>query len=181
MKKLLFAILTMGLIAIPMFSANSVEAQGGCYVGSQFVSPCPTGGTSTSSGNENLICRVFPFLNSTSVFNINAICGNISQEAVGDSVQSTISLVTSLIFIVIILLAVFVIVRAAIKYIRSEGDDTKIQEAQKAIKSVFVGIAALFVGIIGIVIVLAFFNVGSALDQSNTTNTGNPLLNSILQ
>src|SRR5690606_26169469 len=118
----------------------------------------------------NLICRIFPFLAKAEAFNINAICGNVDSTEVGNSIQSTITLITTLIFIVIILFAVFIIIKAAVKYIRSEGDDTKIQEAQKAIKSVFVGIAALFIGVIGIIIVLAFFNVGDAIDQNEVNS-----------
>jgi DNA mismatch repair protein MutS len=48
----------------------------------------------------------------------------------------------------------------------------QLQQASKAIKTVFIGIGALFVGIIGIVIIIAFFNAGSAINQ--TPNGYNP-------
>jgi hypothetical protein len=61
----------------------------------------------------------------------------------------------------IILVAVAYSIMAGIKYIRSEGDPGKIEEAQKSIKAILMGIAAIFVGIIGIVLVMVIF--GSSL------------------
>jgi hypothetical protein len=106
---------------------------------------------------QNLVCTVFPFL--TSVPFARGVCGNTAtegQSAVSEGV-TLVRLALQLVFVGIIIVSIYIIIRAALKYIRSEGDDTKIQEAQKAIKSVFVGIAALFIGVIGIVIILAFF------------------------
>jgi hypothetical protein len=57
------------------------------------------------------------------------------------------------VFGIIILVAVAYAVMAGIKYIRSEGDPGKIEEAQKSIKAIMMGIAAIFVAIIGIVLV----------------------------
>ncbi len=42
---------------------------------------------------------------------------------------------------------------AAYKYITSQGDTGKIEEANKSIKAIFMGIAAMVVGIVGMVIV----------------------------
>lgn len=64
-----------------------------------------------------------------------------------------------LVFGFIILLAIYNAILAAIKYIRSQGDQAQIDEAQKAIKAIFMGIGALFVGILGIILVFVFFNV----------------------
>ncbi len=72
--------------------------------------------------------------------------------------QQRVSQVVSLVFIGIILISVFIIVQSGVKYIQSQGEEGKIQEAQKAIRSVFIGIAVLFVGIIGLILLLAFFN-----------------------
>ncbi len=131
---------------------------------------------------QNLICTVFPFINSVSAFGINSLCTGISDDTTGSTIRSTFNLIVSLIFVAIIIFSIYVIIKAAIKYIRSEGDPGKIEEAQKAIKSVFIGIAALFVGLIGIIIVIAFFGAGGALDTNNTINNQtSPLLNSILQ
>jgi hypothetical protein len=60
----------------------------------------------------------------------------------------------------IILVAVVYSIMAGIKYIRSEGDPGKIEEAQKSIKAILMGIAAIFVGIIGIVLVMVIFGGG---------------------
>jgi hypothetical protein len=145
-----------------------------------FVAPLSAQTTPTNegtSGSTNAICVIFPFLNSITIFDVNeALCGGGTTqgtaEQAADATLSIIRLATSFIFIAIIVIAVFIIIKAAIKYIRSEGDESKVQEAQKAIKTVFIGVAALFVGILGIVLVLAFFQVASpsdttGLEQSN--------------
>lgn len=127
--------------------------------------------------NANLLCKTFPFLAGIGIFGINdALCGTGDTSDVAlETATATISLfqlVTSLIFIAIIIIAVYVIVKAAIKYIRSEGDESKVQEAQKAIKTVFIGIAALFIGILGVVLVLAFFQVAGPTAGAGGDGTG---------
>ena len=57
----------------------------------------------------------------------------------------------------LILVAVVYALLAAFKYIQSQGDPGKIEEAQKAIKAIFYGIAAMMIGIVGIVLVFVFF------------------------
>ncbi len=128
----------------------------------------------------NLVCTVFPFINGIGAFGINSLCGTVDAQSTSDTIKSTFNLIVSLIFVAIIIFSIYVIIRAAIKYIRSEGDPAKIEEAQKAIKSVFIGIAALFVGLIGIIIIIAFFGAGDALNTNGVNNQVNPLLNSIL-
>ncbi len=130
--------------------------------------------------SRNLICTVFPFINSVGAFGISSLCGDVNATSTSDTIKSTFNLIVSLIFVAIIIFSIYVIIRAAIKYIRSEGDPAKIEEAQKAIKSVFIGIAALFVGLIGIIIIIAFFGAGGALTTNQVNNQVNPLLNSIL-
>ena len=127
---------------------------------------------------ENLICKVFPFISSIQSFGIAGLCGTLSTTETANQISGYIKLALNLIFIGIIIIAIYIIIKAAIKYIRSEGDEGKIQESQKAIKSVFIGIAALFVGIIGIIIVLAFFNATGAVNQN--TSTPNNFLNQLL-
>lgn len=128
------------------------------------------------SAQESLVCRVFPFIKSIGLFGIGAnLCGGNAVGTGTDVAQSaanTIQLLLSLIFVGIIIVAVYIIIKAAIKYIRSEGDETKVKEAQKAIKTVFVGVAALFVGILGIVLILAFFQVSGGTEDLSGANTG---------
>jgi hypothetical protein len=83
-----------------------------------------------------------------------------------DYVKNRASLILSVVFVGIILIAVYIIIRAGITYISSQGKEEKIQEAQKAIKNVFIGIVVMFVGIVGIILVLAFFG-GVGLIQSS--------------
>lgn len=58
----------------------------------------------------------------------------------------------------LILVAVIYALLAAFKYIQSQGDPGKIEEAQKAIKAIFYGVAAMMIGIVGIVLVFVFFS-----------------------
>jgi fumarate reductase subunit D len=58
----------------------------------------------------------------------------------------------------LILIAVVYALLAAFKYIQSQGDPGKIEEAQKAIKAIFYGVAAMMIGIVGIVLVFVFFS-----------------------
>lgn len=125
---------------------------------------------------QSLVCRVFPFIENIGLFGIgtNLCQGTAGQTGtdVANSAANTIQLLLSLIFVGIIIVAVYIIIKAAIKYIRSEGDESKVKEAQKAIKTVFVGVAALFVGILGIVLILAFFQVTGGTEDLSGANTG---------
>jgi heme/copper-type cytochrome/quinol oxidase subunit 2 len=122
-------------------------------------------GSVSAQEDTTLICRIFPFLDN--VIGGQELCGSADQtQSTAETVEGYIQLALSLIFIAIVIIAIYIIIKAAIKYIRSEGDEDKIQDAQKAIKSVFVGIAALFVGIIGLVLVLAFFQATGAIDDA---------------
>lgn len=60
----------------------------------------------------------------------------------------------------IILVAVVYSLLAAFKYIQSQGDPGKIEEAQKAIKAILMGVAAMLIAIVGIVLVFVFFGTG---------------------
>lgn len=83
--------------------------------------------------------------------------GQISVQGAFEYIRSRANILLSVLFVGIILLSVVIIVQAGVKYIQSQGDDKQIGEAQKAIKTVFIGIGVLFVGIAGLVLVLAFF------------------------
>jgi len=145
-----------------------------------FAAPIMSPLLTAQAQSRNLICTIFPFIQQVTAFGISSLCSGVTAEDTSNSIRSTFNLIVSLIFVAIIIFSIFVIIKAAIKYIRSEGDPAKIEEAQKAIKSVFVGIAALFVGLIGIIIIIAFFGAGDALQTNDINETTNPLLNSIL-
>lgn len=117
------------------------------------------------------VCDIFPFLEDLGLS--NSLCGTESVEGQAeDNLTTAAALIRfglSLIFIGIIAIAVFTIIKAAIQYIRSEGEEEKIQSSQKSIKAVFIGIGALLVGIIGLVIVLAFFDAGTAVTTDEGT------------
>jgi heme/copper-type cytochrome/quinol oxidase subunit 2 len=57
----------------------------------------------------------------------------------------------------LVLISVVYALLAAFKYIRSEGDPGKMEEAQKSIKAIFFGIAAMIIAILGIVLVFVIF------------------------
>jgi hypothetical protein len=60
----------------------------------------------------------------------------------------------------LVLAAVVYAAMAALKYIQSQGDPGKIEEAGKAVKAIFTGLAVLMVAIVGIVLVFVFFGTG---------------------
>lgn len=115
---------------------------------------------------QNLLCDIFPFIQNIELAS-SGLCGG--EAGAGDEALSQagqwIRFGLSLIFVGIIAVAIFGIIQAAIKYIRSEGDEGKVEEATKSIKNVFIGIGALLVGIVGLVIVLSFFGAQEALNQ----------------
>lgn len=63
-----------------------------------------------------------------------------------------------LLFAVIILVAIFYTASAGLKYIRSEGESDKIEEAQNALRAVFIGILATFIGVIGVFVITGIFS-----------------------
>ncbi len=114
----------------------------------------------------NLLCEIFPFIESIKF--TSSLCGGESEA--GSAVDTAVGLAQfalSLIFVGIIAVAIFIIIKSALKYIQSEGDQAKVEEATKAIKNVFIGIGALLVGIIGLVIIIAVF-------QASGSNPLNP-------
>lgn len=142
MKKSLFAIFMLVFGVVGLFVTPGVVQ---------------ASGTSLGEGKVGVCTFIAPICNALGINTDNP--GQVATT----TVRGWINLGITLLFIGIILIAVFIIVQAAIKYIQSQGDEGKIAEAQKAIKSVFIGIALLFVGIIGIVLVLAFFNAGGLI------------------
>ncbi len=90
-----------------------------------------------------------------------------NQASVINFLRSRVSLILGVLFVGIVILAVFIIISAGVKYIQSQGEEGKIEEANKAIKNVFIGLAILIVGVVGVFIVLIF------LDAFNLTGLGN--------
>ncbi|KXK26784.1 MAG: hypothetical protein TR69_WS6001000805 [candidate division WS6 bacterium OLB20] len=90
---------------------------------------------------------------------IGDIFGLLGEEGIGASgfVTSRIQLGLVLALGAVVLIAVVYAIMAAIKYIQSQGDAGKIEEAQKAIQAIFFGIGAMLIAIVGIVLVFVFF------------------------
>jgi hypothetical protein len=57
----------------------------------------------------------------------------------------------------IVLVAVVYAMIAAFKYVSSQGEAGKMEDAQKSIKAIFIGIAAMIIAIVGIILVFAVF------------------------
>jgi heme/copper-type cytochrome/quinol oxidase subunit 2 len=57
----------------------------------------------------------------------------------------------------IILVAVVYAIIAAFKYVTSQGESGKMEDAQKSIKAIFIGVAAMIIAIVGVIIVFAVF------------------------
>jgi hypothetical protein len=90
---------------------------------------------------------------------ITDIFGLLGAEGSGSAgfVQSRIQLGLVLALGAVVLVAVVYSILSALKYIQSQGDAGKIEEAQKAIKAIFFGIGAMLIAIVGIVLVFVFF------------------------
>lgn len=151
MKKSLFAIFLLAFGVVGLFiSPGGVAAQSSDELGS-------------GTGRVGVCTFIGPICTALGI-NTTDNPGQVATT----TVRGWVNLGITLLFIGIILIAVFIIVQAAVKYIQSQGDEGKIAEAQKAIKSVFIGIALLFVGVIGIVLVLAFFNGTGIIGGTDT-------------
>jgi hypothetical protein len=89
----------------------------------------------------------------TDIFGLLGVNGSGSAGFV----QSRIQLGLVLALGAVVLIAVVYSILSALKYIQSQGDAGKIEEAQKAIKAIFFGIGAMLIAIVGIVLVFVFF------------------------
>lgn len=142
-------VFTFFLLVLPFSSLASAQTQGGNST------------QQSGSGDVNLICRIFPFIADIEV--TSGLCGG-SATNTATTIGAWLRFGLSLIFIGIIIIAIVSIIKAAIEYIRSEGDEGKVQEASKSIKSVFIGIGALIVGLVGLAIVLTVIGASDSLD-----------------
>ncbi len=93
---------------------------------------------------------------------ITDLFGLLGDEGSGTSefVSSRVRMLLLLGLGVLVLAAVIYAAMAAFKYIQSQGDPGKIEEAGKAVKAIFTGLAVLMVAIVGIVLVFVFFGAG---------------------
>lgn len=85
----------------------------------------------------------------TDIFNLLGPSGICASQYVTTRVRWAFFLVLG----GLVLVAVVYSILAAYKYVTSQGETGKIEEANKSIKAIFMGIAAMAVGIVGIVIV----------------------------
>lgn len=74
-------------------------------------------------------------------------------------VAGYIRLALTLAFGLVLLAAVFYSIIAAIRFITSQGESGKVEQANKAIKAIFQGVIAMFIGIIGVVVIFFVFDV----------------------
>ncbi|MEI6462573.1 MAG: hypothetical protein WCO33_02790 [bacterium] len=87
----------------------------------------------------------------------------------GVTVTNLIMSILTLLFIVVFIVAIVYTFLAAIKYIRSEGNEQKVEEAKNAVKAVLFGVGAMFVAILGIILINALF--GGASDPTSGLGT----------
>lgn len=97
----------------------------------------------------------------------------VNDQDRGKLVADTVTSAMTVMFIAVFIVAVFYTFMAAIKYIRSEGNEQKVEEAKNAVKAVLFGVAAMFIAIIGILLINAFFG-------STGTNGLGAAINSVL-
>lgn len=78
----------------------------------------------------------------------------------GTTVNYVLDLITNglvLLFVGVILIAIVYAAMAGIKFIRSQGEADKVDEAQNAIKNVLIGVASVFLGVIGVIVITGVF------------------------
>lgn len=105
--------------------------------------------------------------------------GETGKKLGTNPAETTYSIVQSamtILFVAVFIVAVFYTFMAAIKYIRSEGNEQKVEEAKNAIKAVLFGVAAMFIAIVGILLINAIFG-GNAGGQNVLVDAINGVLN----
>ena len=171
-SKIFFTLLLVGVLS---FSILPVLSQSKVSAANAVTDPGTSKSGSTGGNKTSIICTVFPFIQNVGFLGVRNVCNidnaNSNQTGIVNSTKSFVQFGLSLVFIGLIAIAIFMIIKSAIKYIQSEGNQGKVEEAKKAIQAVFVGIVVLVVGIVGIFILLAFFNAtGAGAGNSSTTS-----------
>lgn len=84
----------------------------------------------------------------------------VPEGPAGTTVNYVLDLITNglvLLFVGVILIAIVYAAMAGIKFIRSQGEADKVEEAQNAIKNVLIGVASVFLGVIGVIVITGVF------------------------
>jgi hypothetical protein len=79
------------------------------------------------------------------------------------AIERIVYWLASLTFTAFIGFGIFIIIKGALKIIRSQGDESKVEEGAKAIKGVMIGVGMLILGIVGFVVLFAIFDAGGLL------------------
>ena len=90
-------------------------------------------------------------------------------------IESRVQFLLILALGIVVLVAVAYALLAAFKYIRSEGEAGKMEDAKKSITAIFIGIAAMLIAIIGIVLVFAIFGARQSNPELLQTCINAPL------
>lgn len=89
--------------------------------------------------------------------NFNVIPNDPTPGARTNLIIGILSNGLTLLFVAIIILAIVYAALAGLKYIRSQGEQSKVEEANRALKAVFTGVLVVFLGIIGVILITGVF------------------------
>lgn len=101
-------------------------------------------------------CGIFSFLQNSILSGV--LCSTPNTGTIGGTVATMVQSLITVIFIVVLIVAVLYTLKAAISYIRSEGNEQKVEGAKNAVKSVLLGVGAMFVALVGVVLIGSLFN-----------------------
>lgn len=91
------------------------------------------------------------------VVRLNIIPGDGEPGSTAGFILNLLSNGLILLLTAIIIVAIVFSALAGFKYISSQGDAEKVEEAQNSIKNVFIGVLAVFIGIIAVVLISCVF------------------------
>ena len=92
-------------------------------------------------------------------------CQSVDTDP-ADRILSLIQAGITIFFVLVLIVAVIYTLIAAVKYIRSEGNEQKVEGAKNAIKAVLMGVAAIFIALIALVIINSVFIGDSSLKEA---------------
>lgn len=96
--------------------------------------------------------------------------GTVNEDTAINYVVRRANLGITLAFLGVIIVSVYIVIKNGVKYVNSQGENGQIEEANKAMKYVFIGIAMLFIGLLGIILFLGFFGGTSLLGSDTSIN-----------
>jgi len=76
-----------------------------------------------------------------------------------DFITDNVRLLITVLWLILVVAAIGYSIVAGIKYISAQGDAGKIEDAQKAIKGIWIGVGSVFVSIVVMVLILAIAGV----------------------